>query len=133
MCRHVFYMIEYCRNFISTHDIYASCNITYCQRKMWMFQSTLSVRIDNIGRRRRRRNTLARAQQQQQMNMMTLFQTKLIYHVCQRSMAGFIQQHKKHNKFSLTSFSHTHKMTARKKIDGFCGDLFLVWNEFVSI
>lgn len=63
LCRAMYFMIEYCRNFISAHErcmwiVYAPhvhIYLTYCQRKMWMFQSTLSVRTDNMGGRRSRK------------------------------------------------------------------------------
>lgn len=148
----MYFMIEYCRNFISTHERYVCIRIAciyriysycaYCQRKMWMFQSTLSVRIDNVGRRRRRRRSrrkkheLACARElnsnhtNNNCSVMTLFQTKLIYHVCHRSIAGLYSAAQKKR---TTNFPSLPFHTTSKTSDGFRGDLFLVWNEFLSI
>lgn len=122
--------IVYVRIVLSTQNVDVSINAFRSHWQRW--------EKEEAAKKHELACALAHAQQQQQqiqqINVMTLFQTNLIYHVCQRSMAGSMQQRAKKHTTNFPSLPfHTHKKyESGAKKDGFRGDLFLVWNEFLS-
>lgn len=82
-----------------------------------MFQSTASVRLKigrSLGAEKKHTHTCARTRTRRTrtstIKVMTLFQTKPIYHVCQRHREARQKKKRIPSKFSLTSFSNNKKM-----------------------